>query len=92
MVLKHLKNKGVDKIDFKKLDHFMKNSQNQQFNYETFAAAYDSDPRLQNLVTNFDEESVEIKQSEMDDLPKANQSDNDTVSNMAQNAVDLGSL
>jgi len=76
-----------------KLDKFMQNQGRGEFNFEVFKAAYDADPRLQELVKNFDDNKVEFKTSEVDDLP-ADQSDanKDTVSNMAKRAVDLSDL
>jgi hypothetical protein len=76
-----------------KLDKYMQNQGRGQFNYETFKAAYDADPRLQELVTNFDKEKIEIKQSEADDvegLPGNPGRPSDEVGQMAKNATDLG--
>lgn len=78
-----------------KLDKFMQNQGRGQFNYEVFKAAYDSDPKLQKLVTNFDQEKIEFKDSEMDDvakLPGNPGRPGDTVGKMAKNAVDLKDL
>lgn len=75
-----------------KLDKFMQNQGRGQFNYETFKAAYDADPRLQELVKNFDEDKIEFKTSEMDDLPQSKDNSGDTVSTMAKRAVDLKDL
>lgn len=66
-----------------------------QFNYEVFKAAYDADPRLQKLITNFDQQQIELKTSEMDDvakLPGNPGRPGDTVGQMAKNAVDLKGL
>lgn len=63
------------------------------FTYDSFKAAYDSDPRLQALVTNFDQNSIELKSSETDDLANPSKSGNaNTVNQMAKNAVDLKGL
>jgi uncharacterized protein YdcH (DUF465 family) len=78
----------------KKLDKYMQNIGRGQFNYDVFKAAYDADPRLQELVANFDQEKIELKTSETDDIPndeKQPSSDN-TVSSMAKSAVDLKDL
>ena len=72
----------------------MQNQGIQQFNYDTFKAAYDADPRLQELVKNFDKNTIELKQSETDDvegLPGNPGRPSDTVGQMASNATDLGS-
>jgi hypothetical protein len=76
----------------KKLDRYLQNQGRGQFNYEVFKAAYDADPRLQALVTNFDQDKIEFKTSEVDDLPNTQGSSKDTVSNMAKRAVDLKDL
>jgi len=71
----------------------MQNQGIQQFNYDTFKAAYDADPRLQELVKNFDKNKIELKQSETDDvenLPGNPGRPSDTVNKMASNATDLG--
>ena len=61
----------------------------QQFSYETFVAAHQADPRLQNIVTNFNKDSISFEQSEVDDL-NAPQGDDNDVAAMAQRATDLG--
>lgn len=67
----------------------MRNSDRQQFSYETFVAAMESDPRLQNIVTNYTKDKIEFKQSEVDDLNKPEQGA-DTVNQMATRATDVG--
>lgn len=72
----------------------MQNQGRSQFNYDVFKAAYDSDPRLQKLVKNFDQTKIELKTSETDDvegLPGNPGRPQDTVGQMAKNATDLGS-
>ena len=76
-----------------KLDKYMRNQGKGNFDYEGFKAMYDADPRLQQLVTNFDQDKIEFKQSEVDDvegLPGNPGRPSDTVGNMAKNATDLG--
>jgi hypothetical protein len=77
-----------------KLDKYMRNQGNGNFDYESFKAMYDADPRLQQLVTNFDKDKIEFKQSEVDDVAGAVPGNpgrpSDTVGNMAKNATDLG--
>ena len=55
---------------------------------------YDADPRIQALVTNFDQEKIEFKSSEVDDVagavPGNPGAPGDTVGNMAKNATDVG--
>lgn len=70
----------------------MQNMGRGQFNYDTFKAAYDSDPKLQQLVTNFDQKKIELKSSEADDVAAPQGGDDNTVSNMAKSATDLSDL
>ena len=82
-------------LSIAKLDKYMRNQGRGQFNYDVFKAAYDADPKLQNLVTNFDQDKIEFKDSEMDDvskLPGNPGRPSDTVGKMAKNAVDLKDL
>jgi len=74
-----------------KLDQLMSNAESNIFSFEMFKAAYDQDQRIQNLVTNFDKEKIDFKDSAVDDLAKP-QGSADTVGNMAKNAVDLSDL
>lgn len=61
----------------------------QQFSYDTFVAAHQADPRLKNIITNFNKTEINFKQSEIDDL-NAPQGDDNDVSQMAKRATDLG--
>jgi len=95
-LLRQQKAAGVAALSMIKLDKFMQNQGRGSFDYETFKAAYDSDPRLQELVTNFDKDKIEFKQSEVDDVAGAVPGNpgrpSDTVGKMAKNAVDLTDL
>jgi hypothetical protein len=91
--LRQQKAAGKAALSMTKLDKFMQNQGRGQFTYEVFKAAYDADPRLQAIITNFDQEKIEFKQSETDDVKNiAGQPGRpqDTVGNMAKNATDLG--
>ena len=71
----------------------MQNIGKGQFNYDVFKAAYDTDPKLQALVTNFDKNQIELKQDETDDvegLPGNPGAPGDPVGQMAKNATDVG--
>lgn len=71
----------------------MQNIGKGQFNYDVFKAAYDSDSKLQALVTNFDKQKIELKKDETDDvsaLPGNPGRPSDTVGQMAKNATDVG--
>lgn len=71
----------------------MQNQGRGQFTYDVFKAAYDSDPRLQTLVSNFDQNTIELKSDEMDDVPvDGAAAGGDSVSSMAKSAVDLSDL
>ena len=93
-MLRQQKAAGQAALSIAKLDKYMRNQGKGQFNYEVFKSAYDADPRLQQLVTNFDQEKIEFKQSEVDDVADAVPGNpgapGDTVGNMAKNATDLG--
>ena len=83
-------------LSIAKLDKYMRNQGKGNFDYESFKAMYDADPRLQQLVTNFDKDKIEFKQSEVDDVAGAVPGNpgrpSDTVGKMAKNAVDLTDL
>jgi hypothetical protein len=82
----------VAALSIAKLDKYMRNQGRGNFDYESFKAMYDSDPRLQQLVINFDQEKIEFKQSEVDDvakLPGNSGAPGDAVGKMAKNATDL---
>jgi hypothetical protein len=67
----------------------MQNIGNQQFSYDTFKAAYDSDPKLQDIVKKFDQDSITLKTSEIDDINPSRSKSTNKVSQMAKRAVDL---
>ena len=81
-------------LSMKKLDKYMRNQGKGNFDYESFKAMYDADPKIQQLVTNFDQDKIEFKQSEVDDVAGAVPGNpgrpSDTVGNMAKNATDVG--
>jgi hypothetical protein len=91
--LRQQKAAGVAALSMRKLDKYMQNQGKGQFTYDVFKAAYDADPKLQALVTNFDQEKIEFKGSEADDvanLPGAPGAPSNTVGGMAKNATDVG--
>jgi hypothetical protein len=92
--LRQQKAAGKAALSIEKLAQYMQNTGRGQFNYEVFKAAYDADPKLQALVKNFDQEKIELKQSEVDDVEKMpgqpGRPGEDEVSKMAKNATDLG--
>lgn len=84
-----LRNKGKTKIALRTLDQFMQNSGLPEFNYDTFKASFDSDPKIQDIVKDFDQSVITLKTDSSDELePEQGQSSN-KVSQMAKRAVDL---
>lgn len=71
----------------------MQNVGSEQFDFETFKSAYDTDPRVKSMVKNFDKNGIEPKtQNELqgsDDVPTTN-TGGQTVGQMAKSATDLG--
>ena len=70
------------------MDRILRNAGVQQFSYETFAAAFEQDPRLQKLVNNYNSEEIVFKQPGMQgDTADTSQ---DTVGQMAKRATNVG--
>jgi hypothetical protein len=71
----------------------MQNVGAESFDFGTFKAAYDTDPRVKAMVKNFDKVGIEPKTEKEveggDDVSQA--TGDDTVSSMAKSATDLGS-
>jgi hypothetical protein len=51
--------------------------------------AYDTDPRLQQIIKNFDQNSIEFSRGSIDNLTKDVDSSGSKVKQMAMQAVDL---
>ena len=70
----------------------MQNVGGEMFDYGTFKAAYDTDPRVKTMVANFSEKGIEPKTKKpASDIPKADGEEGDTtVANMAKSATDVG--
>lgn len=67
----------------------MKNMGSEQFNYESFKLAYDSDPRIKPLVKNFDQEGITLAtdvEAEVATQQQGTRSGN-SVSQMAKRAT-----
>ena len=86
-----MKNKGFMEFSLDQLNRYMANLGRQQFNYEVLRAAYDSDPKIQNIIKDFDHRKVKLKSGEVDELDTAKPAGDNTVSSMAKRATDLGS-
>lgn len=67
----------------------MKNMGNEQFDYRTFKAAYDADPRINSMIKNFDQEGVTLKtDTDADtDAPQQDIDGDSAVSQMAKRAT-----
>jgi len=75
------------------LNKIMQNMGGEAFSYGTFKAAYDTDPRVKNMINNFSEDGAELKtDAESDDIPQGGDEGSDTVSKMAKSATDLSDL
>lgn len=82
---------GAKNLDLNKL---MQNVGAESFDFGTFKAAYDTDPRVKSMVKNFDKRGIEPKtknELEGGDTAGAN-AGADSVSTMAKRATDLGDL
>ena len=76
-------------IDLNKL---MANVGGEQFDYETFKAAYDTDNRVKTMIRNFSEKGIDPKtKEEPDDVPQADSQDGfNTVSQRDKSATNFG--
>ena len=65
-----------------------------QFDFGTFKAAYDTDPRVKAMIKNFDKVGIEPKTKNTLDNPKQGDdvgaAGGDSVSSMAKRATDVG--
>ena len=79
---------GAKNLDLNKL---MQNVGGEQFDYGTFKAAYDTDPRVKTMVSNFSAEGVEPKTAEKIDSDTPQQDTSGVkVTTMAKSATNLG--
>ena len=74
------------------LNRLMANVGGEQFDCETFKAAYDTDNRVKTMIRNFSEKGIEPKtKEEPNDVPQADSQDGGkSVSQMAKSATNLG--
>jgi hypothetical protein len=77
-------------FSMRQLNKYMTNMGSQQFSYEVLRAAFDTDPKIQNLIKDFDHRTISLKNSAVDDLEVDDQPGGDTVGQMAKGATDLG--
>ena len=73
------------------LNKIMQNVGGEQFDFRTFKAAYDTDPRIKTMVKNFNAVGVEVKTAKNNDKDQMQQdpAGND-IEKMAKRATDLG--
>ena len=70
------------------LNKLMQNVGAEQFDYGTFKAAYDTDPRLKAMIQNFSEKGIEPKtKKQATDTPQGDTAGKDTVSKMAKRCI-----
>ena len=80
----HLKHKeGATSISWEDLNKFLDNAGSEHYDRESFVKAYNNDPRIQELVSSFDENGVVLKGGE---APQSEPED-DTVDQMASRAA-----
>lgn len=71
----------------------MQNVGGEQFDYGTFKAAYDTDPRVKSMVSNFNKKGIVPKTAKENpvDTPQDNKEQGgDTVNQMAKRATNVG--
>jgi hypothetical protein len=80
---------GAMNLDLNKL---MQNVGAEEFHYDTFKAAYDTDPRIKALIANFSERGIEPKTKKApSDMPQGDRTGSDaSVGAMAKRATKLG--
>jgi len=73
------------------LNKVMENMGGEAFVYDTFKVAYDSDPRIKEMVKNFSGDGIELKTKEDADASGTTSADGgDTVAAMAKSATNVG--
>ena len=78
------------------LNDYMANAGGEAFDYGTFTAAYETDPRVKTMVADFDKDGVEAKTSKKTKDAGADAQAKDSgggeVADLAQQATDIQSL
>ena len=78
---------GAKNLDFNKI---MQNVGSEQFDYGTFKAAHDTDPRIKTMTANFNQDGIEPKTAKKVQDNGENNNAKDDVEQMAKSATDLG--
>ena len=74
------------------LNKVMQNMGGESFVYGTFKTAYDSDPRVKEMINDFNEDGITLKtKQDVDKGVQGGAEGGDDVSQMAQRATNLGS-
>lgn len=84
-----IKNSGKTRVPFAVLNKYMHNGKIPEFNFDTFKVAYDTDPKLQTIISNFDQNHIEFSRGSIDNLEKSADQRKSNISNLAKKAVDL---
>lgn len=72
------------------INDIMQNMGMPQFTYDSFTAAYEADPQIQELVDNFNAQGISMNTDDAEEEPEsAGNDDDNTVSQMAKSATDL---
>jgi hypothetical protein len=67
----------------------MKNIGDQHFTYDTFKSIFDADPSIQELVKDFDQNSLTLKTDNNNAVKTDQPRDKNKINQMAKRAVDL---
>lgn len=81
----------MESIQLDKLNDMLAGMGVEAFSYETFAASYNTDPRLKKLIKNFNQDEIYFVQDSVDALPQGGAKGN-SVNKMAKRATDLTDL
>lgn len=73
------------------INKIMQNVESEQFDYGTFVAAFETDPRIKTMVKNFTEQGIEVKtKNAVQQTSGASGEESDKVAQMAKRATDVG--
>lgn len=92
-VLNHIrskyKQKGVPpKIKMQSLINMVRNAGDQSFNYDTLVSAHENNPAVQNLIKNFNQDTVDLSTDVVAGADSGQDSEK-TVDSMAKRALDI---
>lgn len=68
----------------------MQNVESEQFDYESFKNAFDTDPRIKTMVATFNNVGIEPKTKNKINDKEVSTDDKNEVEKMAKSATDLG--